>query len=340
MRAKHIAGMAGLKKTSRLLLALLLILLLLSLVGCAQPSGGGSSQPGSPGTSAQQGATGGALQPLTSGELRVSVIDVGQGDSILLQLPGGQTMLVDGGTRPAGPKVVAYLRQCGVKRIDYLIATHPHEDHIGGLLDVLPAFAIGKVFMPNVTTNTSAFAHLLQGLKNKGLTVTTARAGLTLFQQGSLQVVFLTPSGTKYDDLNNWSAVTRVQYGKVAFLLTGDAQAKSEQEMLASGADLQADVLKVGHHGSSSSTTPAFLKKVAPRYAAISVGAGNDYGHPHQVTLNKLAQAGIQIFRTDQDGTVVFTTDGNQIRVDRLPRPATSSGGSFLEGLRVRLFGS
>ncbi|MGD0152754.1 MAG: MBL fold metallo-hydrolase, partial [Thermacetogeniaceae bacterium] len=153
-----ITGMAGRKKTGRLLPSLLLtFLLLLSLAGCAQPLGNGSFQPGNPATSAQQpaspGSTGSGLQPLASGEMRVSVIDVGQGDSILVQLPDGETMLVDGGPTVAGPSVVAYLRRCGVKRIDYLVATHPHEDHIGGLLDVLPQFTVDKIFMTKGITN-------------------------------------------------------------------------------------------------------------------------------------------------------------------------------------------
>ncbi len=343
---KLFTGMDGRKKTGRLLLSLLLVfLLLLSLAGCAQPSGSGPSQSGNPAAGTRQpvsaGAAGSGLQSLASGEMRVSVIDVGQGDSILVQLPDGKTMLVDGGPTVAGPNVAAYLRRRGVKRIDYLVATHPHEDHIGGLPGVLPQFPIGQIFMTRGTTNTATFEHLLQGIKNKGLSVTTARAGVVLFQQGTLQAVFLAPSSSGYKDLNNWSAVIRLQYGNAAFLLTGDAQAQSEQEMLASGANLRADVLKVGHHGSATSTGPAFLRAVAPRFAVISVGAGNDYGHPHQVTLNKLQQAGVQVYRTDQDGTVVFTTDGKQIRVDCLPRQAVPGGiRGFVEWLRMRLFGN
>ncbi len=254
-------------------------------------------------------------QVSTSGKLAVHFINVGQGDSILLQLPDRQTMLVDAGPNEAGSAVVSYLQEQGVEKIDYLVATHPHADHIGGMDNVIQAFEIGKVYMPRVTTTTESFESVLRSLKAKGLKITPVKAGLTILDQNALKISFVAPCRSGYEDLNNWSAVLKVRYGSTSFLLTGDAQAESEQEMLASGADLKADVLKVGHHGSYSSTTRAFLKAVSPKYAVISVGAGNDYGHPHRETLARLASAGVKVYRTDRDGTVMFVSDGKTLTV-------------------------
>lgn len=250
-----------------------------------------------------------------SDKLAVHFISVGQGDSIFLQLPGNQTMLVDAGPNEAGSTVVSYLQKQGIKKIDYLVATHPHADHIGGMDTVIQAFEIGKVYMPRVTTTTENFESVLRSLQAKGLKITPAKAGLTVIDQGGLKINFLAPCSSGYEDLNNWSAVLKVQFGNTSFLLTGDAEAESEQEMLFSGANLKADVLKVGHHGSYSSTTPTFLKAVSPKYAVISVGAGNDYGHPHQETLAKLVNAGVKVYRTDRDGTVIFVSDGKTLTV-------------------------
>lgn len=254
-------------------------------------------------------------QVSTTGRLAVHFIDVGQGDSILLQLPDRQTMLVDAGPNEAGSAVVSYLQEQGVEKIDYLVATHPHADHIGGMDNVIQAFEIVKVYMPRVTTTTESFESVLRSLKAKGLKITPAKAGLTILDRNGLKISFAAPCRSGYEDLNNWSAVLKVRYGGISFLLTGDAQAESEQEMLASGADMKADVLKVGHHGSYSSTTPAFLKAVSPKYAVISVGAGNDYGHPHRETLARLASAGVKVYRTDRDGTVIFVSDGKTLTV-------------------------
>lgn len=284
-----------------------------------------------------------------SGKLAVHFIEVGQGDSFLVQLPNNQNMLVDAGLNEAGPTVVSYLQKQGIKRIDYLVATHPHADHIGGMDDVIRAFEIGKIYMPRVTTTTESFESVLRSIQAKGLKITPAKAGLTILDQDNLKINFLAPCGSGYEDLNNWSAVLKIQYGNTSFLLTGDAQFESEREMLSSGADLKADVLKVGHHGSHSSTSQAFLNAVSPKYAVISVGAGNDYGHPHQETLAKLESAGVKIYRTERDGTVVFVSDGQTLTVRTLvstimPRapntvaPAASGTGYYIGNKNSRKF--
>lgn len=247
-------------------------------------------------------------------ELAVHFLDVGQGDSILIQFPNDSVMLIDAGPDRSGAPVISYLKQQGIKKIDYLVATHPHADHIGGMAAVIKEFDISKVYMPKVTHTTKTFEDMLLSIRKKGLKITPARAGLNIIEQDGLQATFTAPCSSGYDGLNNYSAVVKIRYGSTSFLLTGDAEDLSEKEMLASGADLQADVLKVGHHGSSSSTTPAFLKSVSPEYAVILVGAANDYGHPHQETLDNLADAGVMVHRTDQEGTIIFVSDGLSVK--------------------------
>ncbi|KJS16653.1 MAG: hypothetical protein VR69_08295 [Peptococcaceae bacterium BRH_c4b] len=260
----------------------------------------------------------GALQPTTpeTGVLKVHFIDVGQADCILAQLPGGQNMLVDAGNNDDGDTVVNYLQSAGVKKIDYLVGTHPHEDHIGGLDTVINNFEIGKVYMPRVTQNTKTYRDVLDALKNKGLKITAARAGVEILSEGGVTATILSPHSSSYEGFNDYSAVIKLAFDRVNFLLTGDAEELPEKEMLAAGTDLKADVLKIGHHGSHSSTTTAFLEAVSPKYAVICVGKDNDYGHPHQETLQKLKQAGVKVYRTDLDGTVVFKSNGKEINIE------------------------
>ena len=246
--------------------------------------------------------------------LQVHFINVGQADSILVMAPNGQTILVDGGNVDDGPAVVRYLKSQGVKELSAVIATHPHADHIGGLDTIIRSFPPKQVYISNGTSNTKTFENFIAAVKASGAKTIRAKAGVKLDVPG-LSGIFLAPNSDHYEDLNNYSAVLKITLGKVSFLLTGDAQAVSEAEMLKSGQDLQATVLKVGHHGSSSSTTSAFLKAVSPKYAVISVGVNNDYGHPAQVTLDRLAKAGVQVYRTDRNGTIVATSDGDTVKL-------------------------
>lgn len=271
-------------------------------------SGPGTDEPGSDRTAVAQ-PSGEALP----GQLKVHFLDVGQADSILVQLPSNQNMLIDAGDNDDGDTIVDYLTGAGVETIDYLVGTHPHADHIGGMDTVIKNFTIGRIYMPRVTTTTKTFEDVLAAIKYKGLNVNTAKAGIKIIDDGALQAVILAPLSNEYEDMNNYSAVVKVAWGEVSFLFTGDAEEQSERGMLASGAPLQADVLKVGHHGSQSSTSAAFLQSVDPQYAVICVGAGNDYGHPHRETLARLQ--GVNVLRTDLDSTVVFVTDGREINV-------------------------
>lgn len=246
------------------------------------------------------------------GKLTVRFLDVGQGDSEFVTLPNGKTMLIDAGEAEYGDRVVSDLRALGVTKIDYLVATHPHADHIGGLPKVIESFAVGVVFMPNATATTQTYKKLLTAIQSKGLKAGIVRAEAALFDEDGVTAAVVAPNSDSYDDLNNYSIVIRLSYKNNAFLFTGDAEALSEKEITA---NVQADVLKVGHHGSSSSTSAAFLKRVAPKYAVIEVGADNEYGHPAAAILKRLSSAGVAVYRTDQNGTVTMTSDGANISV-------------------------
>jgi competence protein ComEC len=261
---------------------------------------------------------------LPAGELTVSFIDVGQGDSILIQTPSGKNMLIDAGVPEMGSTVVSYLKNKNVNKLDVVIATHPHDDHIGGMPDVINTFDIGTFYMPKVTANTNAFENLLNALKNKNVNSVYVKAGNNIDLGSNITAQFLAPNNSSYDNLNNYSAVIKLTYKNVSFLFTGDAEKESEQEMLSKDYNLKADVLKVGHHGSDTSTTAEFLKAVSPKYAVISVGKNNDYGHPNQSVLDRLNNAGIKVFRTDLNGTIIATTDGNTISFNVNPTNTTS----------------
>ena len=251
----------------------------------------------------------------SSGLLTVSFLDVGQGDCAVIQYEDS-TMIIDAGTNSGASSLITTLQNMGITRFDVVIGTHPHEDHIGGLDAVINNFDIGTIYMPKVSHNTKTFEDVLLAIQKKGLSVTTPVPGSTFILGDGVQCIILAPNGASYDELNNYSIVLKVTYNSRSFIFTGDAEIDSEQEILAHGYDLNAEVLKVGHHGSTSSTSDEFLQAVSPEYAVISVGIDNTYGHPHQETLDKLNAAGVTIYRTDlSGGDIQFVVSGDEISV-------------------------
>lgn len=259
-------------------------------------------------------ATGGAVYAQSKPELKnlsVHYIDVGQGDSEFVYCDGA-TMLIDGGPAAAGGKAESYLKSYGITKLDYVIATHPHEDHIGGLVNVVNDIKIDNFIMPDATTNTDTFYKLVKGIKAKGIKTIKAKSG-TKYTLGGATFTVLAPNGTGYDDLNNYSVVIRLTYHSRTFLFTGDASKISEAEMLKKGYDLKSDVLKVGHHGSATASTEAFLKAVDPKIAVISVGKGNVYGLPESSTIKRINKMKFKLLRTDESGTIVISSNGTTL---------------------------
>jgi competence protein ComEC len=243
--------------------------------------------------------------------LLVHYIDVGQADSILIQV-NNKNMLIDAGNRGDADAIVPYLQKKGVKKLDYVIATHPHEDHIGSMSDVIKKFPITEFYAPKKTSTTKTFENMINALNGKK--IITAKAGVELNLGENIKAEFLAPNNDKYEEVNNFSAVLKLTYGDNKFLFMGDAENLSEGEILASNADVSSDVIKVGHHGSSTSSSKEFLDKVSPKIAVISVGKGNDYGHPHKETLEEFKKRGYTVYRTDIDGTIILQSDGKNIK--------------------------
>jgi len=252
----------------------------------------------------------------TYGLMRVHFIDVGQADSTFIELGNGQTMLIDAGRSGDASTIVSYIKNLQYESIDYVVATHPHDDHIGGMATVLDSFKIGKMHMPKQAHPISAFENMLDVIENKNIELYTAKAGVNILSSGPIAIDILAPFADNYSNLNNCSAVVRITYGKTVMLFTGDAEQVIETQLLDSGID--AELLKVGHHGAGSSSATNFIKEVSPEIAVISVGEGNSYGHPHADTLAILNQVGADIYRTDEQGTIVVTADQNKkLTVDK-----------------------
>lgn len=253
-----------------------------------------------------------------SAEAQVYFIDVGQGDSELIRLKdSGIDILIDAGTRSTKQELVDYLKELGVDDIDILIGTHPHEDHIGGMAKIIEEFPIGTLYLPEtsdeMTPTTKTYESLLDAAENKNVTVRTAAAGDVLLEQDNTSFKVLSPSHTDYDNLNDYSIVTRLKVGDTAFLFQGDAETPVEEEILDSGADVSCDVIKLGHHGSSTSSSRAYLEAANPSAAVISCGVGNEYGHPHRETMDLLEKLSITPYRTDTQKTLLAETDGKTI---------------------------
>lgn len=262
-------------------------------------------------------------------ELRVHFLDVGQGDSELLQF-AGKNILIDAGSEDMGPRVADYLRSHGVTSLDLVVATHPHEDHIGGLLTILREFPVGQVLDSGQVHTTSTFETFLNIIDQKNIPYAVAQRGQTINLDPRLRIEVLSPPQQSLGSLNENSIVLKVTYGSISFLLMGDAGIAAEQNLLASGYVLDSDILKVGHHGSSSASSTSFLQAVSPVVSIIEVGAGNDYGHPSQETLSNLQRVGSKIYRTDLNGNIVVTTDGQTYSVSTQKQSSEPAGSTAL----------
>ncbi len=273
---------------------------------------------------AAKGASGGdGIQSGAETEAELHFIDVGQGDATLVKC-GGHAMLIDCGENDKGTLVQRYLQKQGVTKLDYLVLTHPDSDHIGGADVVVTKFEIGQVFMADYTKENKTYRDLIGALSDKRLGWQTPKPG-SVFSLGGAEFTVLGPVG-RYEDPNNSSLVLRLDVGDVSFLFTGDAQEPAETDMLRAGADVAADVYQVGHHGSDTSSSEAFLKAVAPDYAVISCAEGNSYGHPHAAVLNTLRAMGVSVFRTDEQGSIVARTDGKSVKWNSAPSESWQAG--------------
>jgi beta-lactamase superfamily II metal-dependent hydrolase len=280
------------------LLLLFLVVTCAAIAGCTTGTGHGST-----------------LDQNTTGDLRAYFLDVGQGDASVI-LFKDKVIVIDSGEVDQSENVVTTLRELGVKKIDLLVATHPHSDHIGGMQNVLENFKVVTVLDSGTPSTSPLYERFLKMIEKQGITYIAARQGQTIDIDPSLRILVLSPPEDRTsDDLNANSIVLRISYGTVNLLYAGDATASAEEAITKTGYPLDAQVLKVGHHGSSGSSSASFLSRVNPDIAVIPVGNANDYGHPHKATLDRLAAVGSMVFRTDTDGTIRVTSDGSTIGV-------------------------
>ncbi len=307
-------------KNKRITLLFLIFCMLLSLVGCDESSFSVPVPSINSNVETEEFVTTGPKETeyleTVQGNMQVHFLDVGQGDAAFVELADGNTMLIDAGNTENGDEIVSYIRGLQHEDIDFVVATHPHEDHIGGMSAVLSAFKIGRMYMPRKEHTSKTFENMLNAIEKNGVILYTAKSGTQILTKENLKIEILSPQADTYSDLNNFSAVIKITYGDSTFLFTGDVEAEVETALL--GSNIDADVLKVGHHGSDTSSSEAFIKAVSPEFAIISCGKGNSYGHPHDETLAVLQKYNTEIYRTDEVGTVIFTADNTgNIQADK-----------------------
>ena len=245
--------------------------------------------------------------------LKVHYLDVGQGDSIFIELPNNETMLIDAAESYQSENIINYLKNLNYQKIDYVIGTHPHTDHIGGLRDIINTFEIGKIYMPKVVSTTKTYESLLMAIKEKNLKINTAKAGTSIIDTDALKINILAPNNSTYTELNNYSVVTKITYGTTKFLFMGDAEKLSENEIKE---NVTADVIKIGHHGSNTSSSIDFIKKVNAKYGIISVGLNNKYNLPKEETITNWENSGTKIYLTSINGTITAISDGTNIKIE------------------------
>lgn len=253
----------------------------------------------------------------SASKMKVHFLDVGQGSSVLVE-SAGHFLLMDGGDRDASSKVVAYLKKQGVKKLDYIIVSHYDSDHLNGVVGALQVFPVKKVIAPGYTADSRVYQSFVEAVKAQGIKRTSPKPGKK-YTIGKAKFTILAPNNTGYSDENNYSVAIRLVHGKERFVITGDAETESEYEMLENGQNLSCDVYMAGHHGSAGSSSERFLQALKPQYTVISVGEDNQYGHPSQEAMQRFKAAGVKIFRTDEQGTVIAVSNGRKLTWNHKP---------------------
>lgn len=258
-------------------------------------------------------------KPLTSKSadniMYVHYINVGQGDSILIQV-NNKNMLIDSGPKTHKKKLIKFLNSLNISSLDYVIATHPHDDHIGNMSTILHTYKVNSFYAPKVYSNTKLFEQMIDSLKSKNLKINTIKRGCNSIDLGKgVYIDVFSPLNDTYDNENNYSPIMKISFGKTSFLFTGDAEKEIESSIISLNDNINADVLKAGHHGSSTSTSDSFLTAVSPKYTIISVGKNNMYGHPSKDIIEKLNKRNIYTLRTDKKNNITFISDGNELKI-------------------------
>ncbi|RBW69373.1 ComEC/Rec2 family competence protein [Bacillus taeanensis] len=246
-------------------------------------------------------------------EIQLHFLDVGQADAILLETSTGKTMLIDAGDQHHEQQMMEYLLKLGITKIDVLLATHPHHDHIGGMDKIIETFYVDKFYMTSISYHTKHYENLLTALKSEQIPVKRIERGMSISLEHYLDIKVLGPFKKEYEDLNNQSVIIKIKHGKNRFLLMGDAGIEAEEDLIKHKGELKTDVLKVGHHGADTATSDAFLEKIKPDYAVISVGRKNRYDFPDKSVLKRLKDHNIAVYRTDQLGTIIVGSNGKSL---------------------------
>lgn len=250
-------------------------------------------------------------------KLMISYMDVGQGDGAYIKV-NGNDILIDAGPRSNSKELLEQLKAKSIDDFELVIATHPHEDHIGGMVDVFKEYEVKAFYSPKITHTTKTYENLVKAVKDEGLKTKELKGGMVIDLGEGAKFEVFTPQKSEYEELNDYSPIMKLSFGDTSYLFTGDAEKLAEEEALAKyKTSLDSDVIKFGHHGSSSSSSNAFIEAVSPKYGIISCAKDNKYGHPHRETLDIIKKYNIKTFRTDTDGEIILTSDGKSINFNK-----------------------